>query len=409
MAGTNVPLPDLPPLPALPEPPAQHNAIHVPPPVLPQLPDLPVQAMIPQGGMPALPKTPTPWVAKRNPSANVVQEQYVDTRLDELGAIQKPGKKQALAILEAMLLAKLPSGKKHKRIKAKELLRVYDAIERNLQSADLTINFKCVTWFSNPNPYDTYTQMYQRAIEANRMVLRNTDVNDADVRANVDNAITFPKSWQQGQAPLQRGLRPGRQSPQRIQKQMDTGTLQQLAGEGLPAFLAGNPHFNPSTKQVFLALNYGRRAHGSSINYGYSYIVAKSALKPRCLYYAQDTFLRGTGENQPPVDAGAMQVPYSNLGALLEANGDVHLRNAIFESCYEGKTLDDEVKTLCKYFLVEAHRFGEMKFSEHIDYMVISPKTDELTSIHDQPLWRTIVENAREFCQRNRIKLYQTD
>ena len=319
---------DLPPL-----PPRRNNPFRVSPPELPPLPGLPAaQAQIPQGGMP---KLPTPWVAKRNPSANIVQQHYVETRLDELEAIRLPAMKTALEVLEAMLLAKLPPNKRPKKIPSKELLRIYKAIERNLQSGELTVNFKCETWFMDDNPYNTYTQMYQRAMEGKQMVLRDTPMNNADFRANADNAVTFPKSWQRAQPPAPRGLRPGlspgTQSPDRIQKQMDTGPLVDIGKPGeLPAWLAGNSHFNPDTKQVFLALNYGRRPHGSSINYGYSYFVTKSELAPKCFYYAQDTFMRAKNG----VDAGVIQVPYNNLGAILEANGDNELREAIFTSCY---------------------------------------------------------------------------
>jgi hypothetical protein len=400
---TGAPKQELVPVAPLPKAPGKMPAMRVTPPDLPPLPQVPAVAQIPQGGLPPLPRTPpaTPWIAKTSPSAHLVQKQYVETRLEELEANRKPGRKAALDVLHAMLLAKAPLNKKPKKIPFKELLRVYDAIERNLQSAELTVNFKCETWFMDENPYDTYTQMYQRAVEGNRMVLRNTDVNNADDRALADNAITFPTSWQRGQAPLQRGLRPGRQSPERIQRQMDTGPLVPIhKPEDLPAFLAGNPHFNPHTKQVFLALNYGRRPHGSSINYGYSHFVAKGDLKAKCFYYAQDTFMRA----KKGVDAGSIQVPYDELAALLEGNGDPHLQEAIFASCYEGKMLEDEVKTLCKYYLVEAHHFGEMTFGEHVDYMVISPE-----GISSRSLWPRVVANASKFAKRNKIRLFQTD
>jgi hypothetical protein len=351
--------------------------------------------------MPLLPKAQptTPWVAKSNPSAQLVQQQYVELRLKQLEANSKPGKKAALDILEAFLL-KLPANKKHNAIPVMELKRCYKEMERNLQSADLTINFKCETWFTEENPYDAYTQMYERAVEGNRMVLRNTEMNDADIRANVDNRITFPQIWEEVQTPDQRGLRPGPQGADRIKKQMDTGLLILTGSDPqLPAFRAGNPHFNPHTKQVFMGLNYGRRPHGSAPNFGFSYFVLKSDLKPKCIFYAQDTFLQA----DKGADADALQVSYDNLGAVLLANGDYHLREAIFASCYEGRMLEDEIKTLCKWFLVEAHHFGELKFSEHVDYMVISPE-----GISDLNLWRTIKENARKFANKNNIKLCQT-
>jgi hypothetical protein len=357
--------------------------------------------------MPKLP--PTPWQAAASPSAHLVQQQYVATRLEELEARRTPGRQAALDALEQMLVEK-PPFQRMKKIPFKELMRVYKSIEMNLQSAELTVNFKCDTWFTNENPYDTYTQMYQRAVEGKTMVLRDTDQNQADLRAKVDNAVTFPKSWQgtQAQAPPQRGLMPGRQSPERIQRQMDTGAMTPIhkAGE-LPAFLAGNKHFNPDTKQVFLALNYGRRAYGSAINYGYSHFVAKGSLRAKCIYYAQDTFkyAKATPKGKRiRVDADAIQYTYDNLGALFYAKGDPHLQEAIFQSCYEGRTLPDPIATVCSSYLVEAHHFGDLAFDKHVEHMVISPK-----DCADRSLWPTIVANATKFCRRNGVRLFQTD
>jgi hypothetical protein len=311
-----------------------------------------------------------------------------------------------------MLLEKLPPNKKQ-NIPAKELLRVYQAIERNLQSAELTVNFMAETWFASPNPYDTYTQMYQRAVTGwGQMVLKDTPQNNADMRAHADNVVSFPQSWQQAQPAAHRGLTPGRQGPARIQAQMHTGPLVDATpyGDTEKSWLAGNRHFNPHTKQVFLALNYGRRPHGSSHNYGYSYFVAKGELKQRCLYYAKDTFYKSS---EAGADAAKMQFPYGNLGAILgdEGHNVQHIRKAIFESCYEGRMLADAgAGSFCKDFLLEAHHFGELNFRQHVDYMVISPilKGDKKERA-GRDVWATIVANAKQFCQRNGVKLYQTE
>jgi hypothetical protein len=109
---------------------------------------------------PALPPTVPPvpsWMAARNPSAHIVQQQYVDLRLEELGAGGKPGMKDALEVLD-FLLASQPQFSKCKKIPTKELKRVYEQMERNLQSADLTINFEANGWFSDENLFDTYTR-----------------------------------------------------------------------------------------------------------------------------------------------------------------------------------------------------------------------------------------------------------
>jgi hypothetical protein len=376
--------------------PAQVPPLRVTPPVMPPLPAVPQRVMPP---LPAIP--PAPWAASRNPSANMVQQQYVGLRLEEMEVNRQPGRKAALDMLEQMLLDKLDPNKKQK-IPFKQLMRVYNEIERNLQSAELTINFKADVWFTAENPFDSYTQMYERAMEGNKMVLRSTAMNDATARAEVDNQITFPDNWQNAQSGPARGLSPGRQGADRIMRQMDTG---QLAPVGAPkdrAFHAGNSHFNPQTKQIFLALNYGRRPHGSAMNFGKSYLVFNDSLKKNCLYYGGDTFMHRGQESH----AGTIQYAYDNLGAILGSihGGAMMLRSEIFKACYEGQILADPFDTsLCKFYLLEAHHFGELKFAEHAEYLVISPD-----GVTDKSLWPQIVENARKFCARLRIKLYQT-
>jgi len=353
--------------------------------------------------MPPLPATPpaNPWLAKMTPSAHIVQKQYVDLRMEELQVSRIPGRQTALATLEQYLLDRLDPTKKRKNIPPKELLRIYHEIERNLQSAELTINFHSDVWFTNENPYDTYTQMYERAMEGNRMVLRDAGLNSAEARALADNQITFPSDWQDTQTTTGRGLSPGRQRAGRLMRQMDTGDLVPRA-PGEKAFYASNRHFNPKTKQIFLGLNYGRRPHGSARNFGWSYFVLRNKLKPRCIFYAGDTFM----QLHQGTHAGNLQVPYGNLGALFgqSQGGDFMLRDAIFKSCYEGKALPDpDDQGWCKFYLVEAHHFGELNFRDHVKYLVISP-----TGLSDLSLWPTIVDNARKFAQKHDFKLFQT-
>ena len=189
--------------------------------------------------------------------------------------------------------------------------------------------------------------------------------------------------------------------------QMDTGRLGRAAvvqaDNAGTAYYATNSRFNPHTKQIFLGLNYGRRPHGSARNFGWSYFVLRNRLKPRCLFYAGDTFM----QLHQGTHAGTLQVPFDNLGALfgMKQGGDFMLRHSMFESCYEGKTLQDpDHQGDCKFYLIEAHHFGDLKFNEHVKYMVISPK-----GLQDLSEWPTIVEHARKFTHRHGIRLYQTE
>ncbi len=364
--------------------------------VLAQAPPLPPPQLVIPPVMPPLPPTPpaNPWSAARNPSANMVQQQYVDLRLEELEAERKPGRKQALDALARILLQQ-PRYLQHKKIPFKELMRVYTGIERNLQTADLTINFKAGAWFNTENPDDTYGQMYQRAMDGGRMLLQSTDLNDAEDRAAIDNRVTFPSNWHGIQTPQQRGLSPARQGAERIMRQMNTGALSPSALKP-GAFEASNPNFNPHTKQIFMGLNYGRRPHGSATSYGKSYFVCNSSLKSRCLYYAGDTFLQKTSANH----AGGLQVSFDNLGALLGKTENTYLMQPLLDSCFDGKILRS---ASADKELIEAHHFGELRFREHVDFMVISPQDV-------QPrMWPDVVENARKFASKHGIQLYQTN
>jgi len=365
--------------------------------------------LVPPPNMPPLPPTPPPkptWAAARNPTAQIVQRQYVDLRLEELAANQKPGQKLALEVLQALLL-KQPRYAGHKKVPLKELKRIYDQVEDNLQSAELTINFNSNSWFSTENLYDTYTQMYQRnvVIKDGKMQMTGGGGGAADDRITADNQVTFPEHWQGTKPPVppRRGLSPGLQSRERIVAQMHTGDLQR-AGK---AVSLGNKNFNPNTKQIFMALNYGRRPHGSTTCYGYSYLVLKNALKVSAFYYAGYTFL----------DCNRLgsirQVSYDNLGSILGTDSTVfsiwgigeikkRLSTQILESCYAAKALPDTSEMT---ELLEAHHFGELRFRDHVDHMVISP-LNQLGQHADN--WPTIVENARKFAAKHGIKLYQT-
>lgn len=47
---------------------------------------------------------------------------------------------------------------------------------------------------------------------------------------------------------------------------------------------ASNPYFNPWSKQIFAALNYGRRPHGATVTYGRSYLVLNLKFKTNAIY-----------------------------------------------------------------------------------------------------------------------------
>lgn len=238
------------------------------------------------------------------------------------------------------------------------------------------------------------------------MVLKNAGQgNDARIRAKVDNAVTFPHRWKK-QGPDIRGLSPDIQSGARIAAQMNTGDLVPVNPDDVSeGYLASNIRFNPKTKQVFAALNYGRREHGSTTFYGHSFLILKSHLKHQAQYYPLDTFLSYEGGAR--ADA---QFPYQRLAAMIGAfdhnewlaHSKSMLLEEIMQSCYHGRVRDDSAAMTD---LVEAHIFSEVTFRDHVEALVLSPTTAKAE--YKAIPFSTIVANAKTFANKHGIKLYQ--
>lgn len=303
------------------------------------------------------------WQKVTGPSAGLVQQHYTAARADDLKR-RNPALEQQLAkvLTEHPALA-------HLKLKGDKWLEVYRTINRSLQAADLTINFKAASWFTTENLYDSYTQMYERSGKT----LMSDALNPADVRARVDDAVTFPAAWSAGAPPAQRGLRPGQQSGQRIQNQMAFGQQTRVTakvkanpmfGDGEVDSLVGvqsaNPYFNPKTKQIFAALNYGRRPHGSSLQYGNCHLVLNPGLKVNALYYGTDTFFLGKQDT-------SAQMPYQMLAGVL-SYAKPNMVTAIIQSCFQGARLSDLTGSTIggEALLLEGHVFGALPFKNNI-------------------------------------------
>jgi len=208
--------------------------------------------------------------------------------------------------------------------------------------------------------------------------------------------VTFPAQWAGNNANQpQRGLRPGTPSPQRMLNQMQFGAQTPKINQDLWSDEYGhqtgveslNPRFNPKTKQVFAALNYGRRPHGSSVTYGKSYLQLAEKLKVNALYYPGDTFTL-------PEDTST-QVAYGILGAVLAHAGNPQLRRDIVKSCYLSMALPD---TKNAELLLEAHLFTAIIFREHL-LAVFLPAERRGSSIHS---------NAKRFAAKYNVKVVLT-
>lgn len=335
----------------------------------------------------------TIWTKVTGPSAGLVQRHFVEARQEELYRRDKDLEGKVAAALRAH------GALQHLKLSGDRWIPVYKKISEGLQSAELTINFDAASWFTSENRYETYAQQYERSTRDSSGAAQfegDTKMNPAKVRADVDDRITFNNLRATGGAaqagPPQRGLMPGRQGVDRVRTQMEFRAGKETSApnpkdpsNALTRVSSTNAQFNPRTKQVFAALNYGRRSHGSSIFYGGSHLVLSPKFKVNALYYGGDTFYMQ--------DASA-QLAYHVIGAIV-AYAKKDLLDAIISSCYFGTRLDN---TTSGSLLLEAHLFTEVRFTGNVERIVL-----------DAPHGSVLHTNARKFASKHGARLVLTD
>jgi len=326
------------------------------------------------------------WKKVTGPSAGLVKRHYVEQRTEALRR-RNPTLEDRIA---KALQEELPAGTLKR---GDDWMEVYRKITGNLQKAPLTINFNASSWFASENHYESYAQVYALSglsAEGTGQLI-SSGLNPALTRAAVDDRVTFA-GLRGNHAPSQprRGLMPGRQGIDRVRTQMEfrAGSALRTAPDPKDPTKtvtyadSTNPHFNPKTKQVFTALNYGRRNNGSSTMYGDSHFVLNPKFKLNALYFAGDTFNPGMN--------GAVQASYPTLGSLV-AFANPLMRKSIVQSCYFGAVLSDTSST---GLLLEAHVFEDLTFTGNIEEIRLraTPGTAEY-------------ENARKFARKHGAKL----
>ncbi len=181
-----------------------------------------------------------------------------------------------------------------------------------MQSADLTINFDAYRWFKEVNNYKTYAQTYERATKGGKLALKDDKFNPAITRAVIDDAVTLPEDWAHAHRFSERrrlynalnvtgGVKGG--NLESTVKAAGFGAkVPMLRAAEEDAVTTTNKNFKPKAKQVFAALNYGRRPHGSSTTYGYSHLILNPSLKQDAFYYPEDTVQHREVGNDDPGD-----------------------------------------------------------------------------------------------------------
>lgn len=360
---------------------------------------------LPKAPLPPLPAAPSPvakaaapagWARSNMPnqlpanmqttSARVVMQHFARSEVRHLGKRE--------AELHAQVVAKLRSMHEFANMSDSQLADVIKNMARSLQSAQLTINFPTVGWFDRPNHYRVYKQMYERGDEVvtaddgtRERIIKGNSSNTAGTRNEVDTKVSFAPNINT----------PGLQGVKRF---MHAGSGERRE----KSLLVSNAQFNSKARQIFAALNYGRRVGGSSVHYGAHYFVLKERFKHNAIYYMGDTFTPGMDHNS--------RVTYGFLPALIlhaTKNGEQDLINA----CYRSMTMQN---TDHADLMVEAHIYDRIVFSEAVEEMVINRQKfhqdirsqiylADRTDITEEQA----VNNVKIFANVNRIRINWQD
>lgn len=337
------------------------------------------------------------FFSKISPSSKDIQAAYIKKRQRALYANDPAKTDRVQRKLEALM--------QRKRCFGTDWYDAYQRIHRRLQIADVTINFDAYRWFAEANKYKTYAQTYERATKDGKFELKSDKFNPAITRAVVDDAVTLPEDWAHAHPFSERrrlynalnvtgGVKGGN-----LEKAVQaTGPgakvpKVQLANPDIDSITTTNKKFKPKAKQVFAALNYGRRPHGSTTTYGHSHLILNPSLKQDAFFYPEDTFNIGK-------KGTTTQATFNTIGALIDTAGESILDD-IWSSCFVGHSLADTQEPI---LLIEAHIFKTVKVNKDVQALVLSRESDEGGEFTDVQ-WDTIQTHVREWCKRNTVQL----
>ncbi len=162
-------------------------------------------------------------------------------------------------------------------------------------------------------------------------------------------------------------------------------------------YVASNPNFDPTAKQVFAALNYGYRPHGSSTEYGYSYLVLSDSFKCDALYFAGDTFYSTSGGYK---NSAEHAISFQCIFGLLTKAGPNMLRDMVRSCVNWGKCDDTKEPDL----LLEVHIFDVVKMSGGVEKMCVSFLDSSGKPMSDADK-EDVYVYAKHFADKHGIKL----
>ena len=335
----------------------------------------------------------------------MVQHHYVRAQLRNINA--GPSSNKLIDETLEALKHYNPNGKSCTPV---QLLQGFAGMTSKLQQCNLAINFSAEGFFSAKNESKSYQQMYERASDiGGRVQLAANANNPPDRRVMADDKATFAAGHKSAAwGGVQRAMNPLHVGFMKTSNgtNHETQTASELRQDDGSVHIQ-NPFFNPKTKQVFAALNYGKQPHGPAPRYGMSYFVLSKKFKTNAIYFAGDTFLHEFGHRVTAND----QVSFDLLGAIYAkaAKKNPTLREALDKVCFFGQTLPDSMDD-CEKQLIEAHLFEPLMFTGGIERIHLSRKPLKAANPSlDGQRWEEIKRNAKEFAVKHGAQLHTLD
>ena len=243
---------------------------------------------------------------------------------------------------------------------------VVTPLQQLFENSRLTINFNGNGWFGAQAGFPEYKSMWDRLKDNVSLNVSKSAANPADVRAKADRWALY---GQFGKADTKAAMT-GMNLPH--VKKTDPG---QGVGE---TFFYSPKKAKVTDSQVFAALNYGHRQHGSNIGYGQSYFELDDDFKKEAIFFAMDTFTplygasgiktKAQRSKLYQISAGAfggaillaIKSQYDENPSNTNKTHSIELAKDLLQAARNGAPKED---TNENHLMIEAHIFREVKMA----------------------------------------------
>lgn len=274
-----------------------------------------------------------------------------------------------------------------------------------LQDTPLTINFNALSWFKDQAGFDEYSTMWDRKQTDNSLNVNPDPKNPAHVRAKADRWALYGQFDDGKVDAAAAGLKLAHVKQQGGVTAAPTWSHSRGSAGKTPKQVVAD-------SQIFAALNYGRRPHGSNTAYGKSFFELSDDFKDGAVFFAMDTFTPvSTGSGFKTKDqrsklyqvtartfAGSMLLAiksqYDGNPNQVNRQNSIALTVDLLKAARTCACLPDNDQN---HLLIEAHLFQKVKMRSDVVKRVNVSMTECGTDLD------AVKDNLRQFKNRTSI------